>query len=48
MGYYESPTLTWLGSFSTNTGRFFQGFFADGQGGWDWGPTKYNDLGAQD
>ncbi len=42
MRYYESPTLTCLGSFGENTGRFFVGAFADGQGGWDWGPTKYN------
>jgi hypothetical protein len=39
---YESPTLIRLGSFSENTGRFFTGFFADGEGGWDWGPTKFN------
>ena len=40
MRHYETPTLTRLGSFTESTGRFFYGFFADGQGGWDWGPTK--------
>jgi hypothetical protein len=39
---YETPTLTHLGTFAGSTGRFFTGFFADGQGGWDWGPTKYD------
>lgn len=34
---YERPTLSPLGSFRAETGRFFIGFFADGQGaGWQW------------
>lgn len=39
---YESPTLIRLGSFSENTGRFVVGFFSDGQGDYDWGPTKFS------
>lgn len=36
-GTYERPTLSSLGSFRAETGRFFIGFFADGQGaGWQW------------
>lgn len=31
-GTYERPTLSSLGSFRAETGRFFIGFFADGQG----------------
>jgi hypothetical protein len=36
MPVYERPTLSWSGTFGESTGRFFQGFFADGQGGWNW------------
>jgi hypothetical protein len=39
---YETPTLTHLGSFAESTGRFIVGLFSDGQGDYDWGPTKFD------
>ncbi|PSK83554.1 hypothetical protein CLV63_1406 [Murinocardiopsis flavida] len=36
MRAYERPTLSRLGSFRMKTGRFFVGFFSDGNGGWNW------------
>jgi hypothetical protein len=44
MRNYESPTLIRFGSFAELTGRFIVGFFSDGQGDYDWGPTKYSSL----
>jgi hypothetical protein len=44
MRTYETPTLIRCGSFYETIGRIFGGWFADGQGAYDYGPTKHSSI----